>query len=468
MDITSEMPDTIETPESALPTAGWREPARQVSLPEVYRSITVPKNASWLRRLLAFVGPGYLIAVGYMDPGNWATDIQGGAVYNYRLLSVVLLSSLIAMFLQSLAAKLGIVTGRDLAQACRDAYGTKFSLFLWISAEIGIVACDIAEVLGAAIALNLLFHIPLVVGVLLTALDVLLVLALQHKGFRWIEILVISLIATMMIIFLVEIVFARPEWTGSHGVFAGFLIHSELVRDQGMLYIALGILGATVMPHNLYLHSSIIQTRRFGFTLAELKDTIRLAYVDSSIALILAFFVNAAILILAAAAFYRSGHHEIGDIQGAYQLLTPLLGASLATPLFAIALLASGQNSTLTGTMAGQVVLEGFTHFRISPWIRRMISRCLAIAPAIIAVGIYGEKGTGSLLIGSQVVLSIQLSFAIFPLIQFTSDRQKMGPFVNGWMTRSIGWTMAVIIALLNTYLVCYLAYTTFFPPKTH
>lgn len=443
-----------EIPEEDLPTAGWRHPVRRVSLPEVYRSINVPLNATWLRRLLAFVGPGYLVAVGYMDPGNWATDIAGGAKYNYRLLSVVLISSLMAMFLQSLAAKLGIVSGRDLAQASRDAYGQKFSVFLWISAEIGIVACDIAEVIGAAIALNLLFHIPLIAGVILTAMDVLLVLALQHKGFRWIETLVITLIATMMVIFLIEIVFSRPDWWGGDGVMSGFLLRSQLVRDHEMLYIALGILGATVMPHNLYLHSSIIQTRRYGKSLRDLRDTIQLAYTDSSIALTLAFFVNAAILILAAATFFRTGHHEIDDIQSAYKLLTPLLGASLATPLFAVALLASGQNSTLTGTMAGQVILEGFTHFRIAPWLRRMISRCLAIVPAVLVIALMGEKGIDQLMIFSQVVLSIQLSFAVVPLIQFTSDRKKMGPFVNGTVTRVIGWSMAAIIAVLNAYLV--------------
>jgi manganese transport protein len=374
----------------------------------------------------------------------------------------VLISSLMALFLQSLAAKLGIVTGRDLAQACRDAYGKKVSVVLWISAEIAIVACDIAEVLGAAIALNLLFQVPMVLGVILTALDVLLVLALQNRGFRWIETLVITLIGTMMVIFCMEIFYARPDWGGGSGVLSGFLIHTDLIRDHNMLYIALGIVGATVMPHNLYLHSSIIQTRRFGTTLHELKDTIRLAYIDSSVALTLAFFINAAILILAAAAFFRSGHHEVGDIEGAYKLLTPLLGAALATPLFAVALLASGQNSTLTGTMAGQVVLEGFTRFKMAPWLRRMISRSIAIVPAIVAVGFYGKKGTGTLLIGSQVVLSLQLSFAVIPLIQFTSDRKKMGAFVNGGLTKAIGWTMAVVIAVLNIYMV----WTTLRPSK--
>ncbi len=454
----SDLLDKVESdqnyPQIGVPHRGVRE-----SLPEVFRSVNVPLNAGWLRRMLAFIGPGYLVAVGYMDPGNWATDIAGGSLFNYRLMSVVLLSSLMAMFLQSLAAKLGIVTGHDLAQACHDAYGKKASLFLWISAEIAIVACDIAEVIGAAIALNLLFHVPLTFGVVLTALDVLLVLMLQHKGFRWIEILVITLIASMAVIFLIEIGLAKPEWIGPGGVMSGFLLHSELIRNHAMLYVALGILGATVMPHNLYLHSSIIQTRKFGFSAKELKDAVRLANVDSSVALTLAFFVNAAILVLAAAAFYRTGHHEVDGIEKAYRLLTPLLGATLATPLFALALLASGQNSTLTGTMAGQVILEGFTNFKLAPWARRMISRGIAIVPAIFAIAYYGEHGIDTLMIGSQVVLSIQLSFAVIPLIQFTNDRSKMGELVNGKVTKVIGWSMAAIIALLNAYLVLSIAF---------
>ena len=454
-------PYSEDTPEEALPPVGWNAPVHRVSLPEVHRSVVVPANTTWLRRLFAFIGPGYLVAVGYMDPGNWATDIAGGSTYKDRLLSVVLLSSLIAMFLQSLAAKLGLVTGRDLAQACRDAYGKRVSAVLWISAEIAIVACDIAEVIGAAIGLNLLVRLPMVLGVILTALDVLLVLAFQNRGFRWIEALVIALIGMMMAIFCIEIGFAHPDWGGSSGVLSGFLLHTDLIRDHKMLYLALGILGATVMPHNLYLHSSIIQTRRVGATLRDLKEAIRLAYIDSSIALTLAFCVNAAILILAAAAFFRSGHHEVGDIQGAYKLLTPLLGAALATPLFAVALLASGQNSTLTGTMAGQIVLEGFTRLSMAPWLRRMISRGLAIVPAVFAIGLYGEKGVGTLLIGSQVILSLQLSFAVVPLVQFTGDRRKMGAFVNGRLTRALGWTTAAVIALLNAYLV----WTTLFPP---
>ena len=440
---------------------GWHGPVARPSLPEVFRSVSVPLNATFLRRLFAFVGPGYLVAVGYMDPGNWATDISAGALYNYRLLSVVLIASLIAMFLQALAAKLGIVTGRDLAQACRDAYGPRVSVILWISAEIGIVACDIAEVLGAAIALNLLFHIPLAVGVILTALDVLLVLALQHRGFRWIEALVMLLIATMMGIFIAEIVFAHPAWLGPDGVFAGFVPSAALISNHRMLYLSLGILGATVMPHNLYLHSSIIQTRSYGRTRSELKDAIRMACVDSGVALTLAMLVNAAILILAAAAFYRSGHHEVADIEGAYKLLSPLLGASVAAPLFAIALLAAGQNSTLTGTMAGQIVLEGFTHFRMAPWMRRLVSRSLAIVPAVVAVVFYGNRGTGALLIFSQVILSIQLSFAVVPLVHITSDRRRMGEFVSGKQVRALAWSVAVVIAVLNVWLIV----TTLAPP---
>jgi len=400
-----------------------------------------------------------MIAVGYMDPGNWATDIAGGAAYNYMLLSVVLISSLMAVFLQALSAKLGIVTGRDLAQACRDAYSQPTSIMLWLSAEIAIVACDIAEVIGAAIALNLLFGLPLVFGVILTAADVLLVLALQSKGFRWIETFVITLIGTMMVIFTLEIFYSKPDW---HGVMAGFIPARQIVTDPARLYIALGILGATVMPHNLYLHSSIIQTRRFDRTVAGMKDAIKLAYTDSTIALTLALFVNAAILIVAAAVFFRSGHHDVEDIGVAYKLLTPLVGVSIATPLFAIALLASGQNSTLTGTMAGQVILEGFLRVKIRPWLRRMISRLIALVPAVFAVWIYGSKGLASLMLFSQVVLSAQLSFAVVPLIQFTSDRKKMGEFANGWVTRAIGWGMAAVIAVLNVYLI----YKALFPGK--
>ena len=440
-----------------LPTAGWRDPVREPSLPEVFRSIAVPKNATFWRRLAAFIGPGYLIAVGYMDPGNWATDISGGSVYAYALLSVVLLSNFTAIYLQALACKLGIVTGRDLAQACRDAYSRPVAIGLWLSAEVGIVACDIAEVIGAAIALNLLFHIPLTLGVILTGADVLIVLALQSKGFRWIEALIMTLIGSMMVIFTLELAYAHPNWNAA---LHGFLPTPQIIRDPAMLYIALGILGATVMPHNLYLHSSIVQTRRFGRSLGDLKNAIQSAYTDSTIALMLALFVNAAILILAAAVFFRTGHHEVGDIEGAYKMLTPLMGVGLATPLFAIGLLASGQNSTITGTMAGQVILEGFTRFKIAPWLRRLISRLIAIVPCVLITALAGPGGTGKLLIFSQVVLSVQLSFAVVPLVQFTSNKIKMGPFVNNLAVKMVGWTLAVMIAALNVYLV----FATFFP----
>lgn len=454
---TSEAAAEPFEPVETLPTAGWRHPVKRPSLPEVFHSISVPQNATAWRRFLAFFGPGYLIAVGYMDPGNWATDISGGAIYSYRLMSVIMIANLTAIFLQALAAKLGIVTGRDLAQACHDAYSKPVSICLWLSAEIGIVACDVAEVIGAGIALNLLFHIPLIIGCALTGLDVLLVLALQGKGFRYVEALVITLIGTMMVIFSVELAYAHVHWLG---VLAGFVPHAEIIKNPAMLYISLGILGATVMPHNLYLHSSIVQTRRIGTSLKELKGAIQSAYTDSTVALMLALFVNAAILALAAAVFYRSGHFEIGDIQSAYKMLTPLMGVGIATPLFAIALLASGQNSTLTGTMAGQIILEGFTNFQIPAWLRRLISRLLAIVPTLIIVGIYGMSGTGKLLIFSQVVLSAQLSFAVVPLVMFTSSKTKMGPFVNGFATKTIGWTLAVIIFALNAYLV----YTTLHP----
>ena len=454
---TSEVcpPAPIPPEQATPPVSGWRSPVTVPSLPEVFRSIAVPKNATAWRRFLAFFGPGYLIAVGYMDPGNWATDLAGGAAYNYALLSVVLLANFTAIFLQALAAKLGIVTGRDLAQACHDAYKKPIAIFLWLSAEVGIVACDIAEVIGAGIALDLLFHIPLLVGCSLTALDVLVVLALQGKGFRYVEALVITLIGSMMVIFAIELVYAHPDWLAA---LKGFVPGPQIVRTPGELYIALGILGATVMPHNLYLHSSIVQTRGFGHEQSEIKGAIRASYTDSTVALILALFVNAAILILASSVFYRSGHLEVADIQGAYKLLTPLMGVGLATPLFALALLASGQNSTLTGTMAGQIILEGFTRFKLAPWVRRMISRGLAIIPTLLVVGHSGMEGTGKLLIFSQVILSVQLSFAVIPLVQFTGDRLKMGAFVNGWATRAIGWTLAAVIFGLNAYLV----YTTF------
>jgi manganese transport protein len=428
---------------------GWRRARETPSLAEAYRSVPIAKGP-WWRKILAFAGPGYLVAVGYMDPGNWATDLAGGSRYGYALLSVILLSNLMAVLLQGLASKLGIVTGRDLAQACRDHFSPPVNATLWVLCEIAIAACDLAEVIGSAIALNLLFGLPLPWGVALTALDVLIVLLLQHRGFRLLEAMVIALIATIGVCFLFEIVQARPSLAG---VLAGFVPRAEIVADPGMLYIAIGILGATVMPHNLYLHSSVVQTRKYEETSAGRREAVRYAFVDSTIALTFALFINAAILIIAAATFHTSGNTEVAEIQDAYRLLTPLLGAGAGT-VFALALLASGQNSTLTGTLAGQIVMEGFLNIRLRPWLRRLITRAIAIVPAAITAILYGESGTAHLLVLSQVILSLQLSFAVVPLVMFTSDRAKMGEFVNGrWLTW-LAWTVAIFIAVLNGWLL--------------
>ena len=430
---------------------GWRFPRTRPSLPESHGSVSVPRNVSVWRKALAFAGPGYMVAVGYMDPGNWATDLAGGARFGYTLLSVVLLSNLMAILLQSLAVKLGLVTGRDLAQACRDHYPRPVSFVLWVLCEIAIAACDLAEVLGAAIALNLLFGIPLVWGVCLTALDVLLILLLQHKGFRWLEAFVITLIATIGICFAIELVKARPALAE---IARGLVPTAQIISNPAMLYIGIGILGATVMPHNLYLHSSIVQTRRVAPDDRSKREAIRFASIDSTVALLFAFFINAAILILAAATFHRSGHQDVADIGDAFQLLTPLLGTTLASTLFAVALLASGQNSTITGTLAGQIVMEGFLDIRLPPWLRRLITRLIAIVPAVVVTALYGERGVGSLLILSQVVLSMQLSFAVVPLVQFTGDRRKMGPFTNGRLLAAFAWSVAVVIIGLNTWML--------------
>lgn len=446
----------VATNEKAAPQSGWRQERSSPSLPEVYKSLRVPTKGSFFRKLLAFVGPGYLVAVGYMDPGNWATDLAGGAIFNYSLLSVILISNLMAVLLQALTARLGIATGRDLAQACRDHYSKPVNFGLWVLCELAIAACDLAEVIGSAIALQLLFGLPLIAGVLLTSLDVMLVLLLQNKGFRYIEAIVISLIATIMICFGAEMILSKPDMGG---ILHGFVPSTEIVKNPEMLYIALGILGATVMPHNLYLHSSIVQTRRYEETTEGKKSAIKFATIDSTIALTLALFVNAAILILSAAAFHTTGHTEVAEIQDAYQLLTPLLGTGLASILFAVALLASGQNSTLTGTLAGQIVMEGFLNIRLKPWIRRLITRLIAIVPAVIVIAISGEKGTGDLLILSQVILSLQLSFAVIPLIMFTSDKKKMGVFVAPKWLSTLAWIIGIIIAGLNVYLL----YGTFF-----
>jgi manganese transport protein len=386
-----------------------------------------------------------------MDPGNWATDLAGGARFGYLLLSVVLISNLMAILLQALALKLGIVTGRDLAQACRDHYSRPVSFALWVLCEIAIAACDLAEVIGSAIALNLLFGIPLVWGVCLTAFDVLLILLLQHKGFRYLEAFVFALVATIGVCFAIELLMARPA---IGAVLQGLVPRADIVRNPMMLYIAIGILGATVMPHNLYLHSSIVQTRKVLPDVASKREAVWFATLDSTVALLFAFFINAAILILAAATFNQSGHQDVADIGDAYRLLTPLLGTTIASTLFAVALLASGQNSTITGTLAGQIVMEGFLNIRLPAWLRRLITRLIAIVPAVIVTAMYGEHGAGSLLILSQVILSMQLSFAVIPLVYFTSQRKKMGEFVNSPLLAGTAWAVAAIIMGLNVWLL--------------
>ncbi len=392
-----------------------------------------------------------LVAVGYMDPGNWATDLAGGAQFGYLLLSVVLISNLMAILLQHLALKLGIVTGRDLAQACRDHYSRPVSFGLWVLCELAICACDLAEVIGSAIALNLLFGLPLIAGVLITASDVMLVLLLQNKGFRYIECLVAGLIFLIGGCFAYEMIASHPVVIEALG---GLIPRMQVVTNPAALYIAIGILGATVMPHNLYLHSSIVQTRAFERDVPGKRMAIKFGTIDSTVALLFAFFINAAILILSAAAFHGTGHQDVADIGDAYRLLTPVLGASLASVLFAVALLASGQNSTLTGTLAGQIVMEGFLNIRLRPWVRRLITRLIAIVPAAIIAAIYGETGVGKLLILSQVILSLQLSFAVVPLVLFTCDRKKMGEFANARWLVVLAWVVTVIIAGLNLYLL--------------
>lgn len=431
--------------------AGFHSQPHLPSLSEVHRTLVVPSSASFFRKLFAFAGPGFLVAVGYMDPGNWATDLAGGSKYNFALLSVIMMSNLMAILLQALSLKLGIVTGRDLAQACRDHYSPPVSFFLWFICELAIAACDLAEIIGSAIALNLLFGIPLLAGVCITALDVLIVLFLQNKGFRYIESLVIALIVVIGGCFAWELVVSRPDLLG---IAKGFLPSTKIITDPGMLYIAIGILGATVMPHNLYLHSSIVQTRRYELNAAGKREAIKFATIDSTLALMFALFINAAILIVSAATFYTRGRNDVAEIQDAYKLLSPLLGVTGASTLFALALLASGQNSTLTGTLAGQIVMEGFLNIRLRPWLRRLITRGIAIIPAIIVTVISGEKGTTNLLVLSQVVLSLQLSFAVFPLVMFTSDKLKMGEFVNGLTVKCLAWFVAIVIAALNAWLL--------------
>ena len=426
-------------------------PVTVPSLPEVYRSIEVTKSALWWKRMLAYAGPGYLVSVGYMDPGNWATDIAGGSKFGYTLLSVILISNLMAILLQSLCVRLGVVTGRDLAQACRDYYSKPVSIVLWLLCEIAIVACDLAELLGSALALNLLFGIPMAVGVCLTTLDVLVLLLLQNKGFRYTEAIVITLVATIAVCFGLQVLMSRPDWLGVAG---GLIPTPQILANNEMLYIAMGILGATVMPHNLYLHSSIVQTRAWRSSDDDKRQAIKYATIDSSLALSIAFFVNGAILVVAAAVFHRAGRFDVGDIRDAYLLLSPLLGVTFASTLFALALLASGQASTLTATLAGQIVMEGFLHIRLKPWMRRLLTRLLALIPALITIVYFGESSTGGLLVLSQVVLSLQLSFAVIPLVIFTSDPKRMGSYVNPKWLSYVSWTVAIVIAALNAWLL--------------
>ena len=436
---------------------GWRKERSSNSLPEVFSSVNVPKDPGFWRKLLAFAGPGLMVAVGYMDPGNWATDIAGGAQFGYTLLSVILISNLFAIILQHLSLKLGIVAERDLAQACKDHFNPTTNFILWIFCEIAIAACDLAEVIGSAIALNLLFGIPLTWGVAITIVDVFLILFLQAKGFRVIESIVAGLIVVIFGCFAYEIILSKPD---IFPILAGIVPQKEIITNPGMLYIGIGILGATVMPHNLYLHSSIVQTRNYERTPAGKKEAIKFATIDSSVALFLAFFINAAILIVAAATFHMTGNKDVADIHDAHKMLTPILGTTFASIFFAVALLASGQNSTLTGTLAGQIVMEGFLNIRLKPWLRRLITRLIAVIPALIVTILYGEKGTTDLLVLSQVILSMQLSFAVIPLVMFTGSKLKMGEFVNKLWLKILVWVIAGIILILNLYLL----FQTFFP----
>jgi manganese transport protein len=426
--------------------SGWRAARGEPSLVDMFGSVRTAKQGPFWRKLLAFLGPGYLVAVGYMDPGNWATSLAAGSKFGYALLTVALLSNLMAILLQSLCTRLGVGAGRDLAQACRDSFPRWVSWPLWLSAEIAITATDLAEVIGTAIGLNLLFHIPLEIGVIITAADVFLILALQAFGFRWIEAFVVAMLGVIAACFAVQIAMADPDWGA---VLKGFAPTTNILANPQMLYLALGILGATVMPHNLYLHSGLVQTRDYGRSVGEKREAIKLATIDSTIALCFALVINAAILILAAATFNRVGKIDVAELDQAHTFLAPLLGSTLAPTLFAIALLCCGLNSTITATLAGQIVMEGFLDLRVAPWLRRMITRMIAIVPAVVVTIWAGEKATGQLLILSQVVLSLQLPFAVVPLVMFTASRAKMGPFVAPrWLTVLAAATAAVIIVL--------------------
>ena len=450
------MADEVQVGPAVPPEApAWRSQSG-ISLPEVHGSILIPHDAPPWRKFFAFAGPGFLVAVGYMDPGNWATDLAGGARFGYSLLWIIMLSNLMAILLQHLCIKLGVVTGRDLAQACRDDYPRPVAWFLWILAELAIAATDLAEVVGSAIGLQLLFGIPLLWGCIITSFDVLVVLYLQNRGFRYLEAIVFTLVATVGLCFLAEVLFSRPDMGA---VIVGFIPSSGVFRDQAQLYVAIGIIGATVMPHNLYLHSSIVQTRRYRRDDAALAEAVRYASIDSTAALMCALFINAAILVVAAATFHDRGMGDVAEIQDAYRLLSPVLGVGVASTLFAIALLAAGQNSTLTGTLAGQIVMEGFLNIRMRPWMRRLLTRLIAIIPAVIVTALYGERGTGQLLVFSQVILSMQLPFAVIPLVRFVSDRRKMGKFAISLPVAVVAWIVAGIIVILNLKLL----FETFF-----
>lgn len=440
------------SPDLARDAAGWRSDAPATkSLAEVNATVAIPIAGVWWRRLLAFVGPGYLVSVGYMDPGNWATDLAGGSKFGYTLLSVILLSNLMAILLQSLAARLGIVTDRDLAQACRATYSPAVNFLLWLACEAAIIACDLAEVIGTAIALKLLFGIPLIGGALIAALDAFLLLILMNRDFRFLEAFVIALLVVIAICFTVQLAAAAPPVAE---MLRGFVPKTEIFTNPEMLYIAIGIIGATVMPHNLYLHSSIVQTRAYERNDIGRREAIKWATTDSTVALMLALFINAAILVVAAATFHKSGHSDVAEIGQAFELLSPLLGLGIASTLFAVALLASGLNSTVTATLAGQIVMEGFLDLRLPSWARRLLTRGIAIVPVIVVTAIYGERGTADLLVFSQVVLSMQLPFAVVPLVRFVSDRRKMGQFVIPVWVAVIAWIVAGVIVILNVKLL--------------
>jgi manganese transport protein len=430
---------------------GWRREQTKPSLAEVFGSIKTRPTGPFWRKLLAFLGPGYLVAVGYMDPGNWATSLAGGSKFGYALLSIALLSNVMAIILQALCARLGVASGRDLAQACRDAFPRYVHYPLWAAAELAICATDLAEVIGTAIGLNLLFGIPLEIGVILTALDVFLILWMQRLGFRWIEAFIVTMLGVIAVCFGIQIAMADPDWGQ---VIRGFAPTVEIVKNPEMLYLALGILGATVMPHNLYLHSGIVQTRAYGRSVADKREAITLATTDSTIALMFALTINASILILAAATFNKIGQTNVAELDQVHSFLAPLLGSALAPTLFAIALLCCGLNSTVTATLAGQIVMEGFLDIRLPPWLRRLVTRAIAIVPAAIVTIWYGAAGTAKLLILSQVVLSLQLPFAIVPLVMFTADKSKMGALLAPRWVTALAVLIAVTVITLNAKLL--------------